>query len=80
MYIILFGVIFGQIMTVHPPNGARAAVMIPSYYMLSGLLWNKIYIYSKQSKLVLFVIISAAVLFSLLDFLFYKDWMLWIKV
>ncbi|KKQ96616.1 MAG: hypothetical protein UT24_C0002G0012 [Candidatus Woesebacteria bacterium GW2011_GWB1_39_12] len=80
LLIIITTIIFGQILTVHPPNGARALLMLPSYYIIAATFFNKIYEISAKNKIVLTIIILLSLFFSLQDFLFYQFWMEWIKV
>ena len=80
LLIIITTIIFGQILTVHPPNGARGLIMLPSYYIIASIFFYKIHEVSGKSKVVLAGITLLSFIFSIQDFLFYQFWMEWIKV
>lgn len=80
-YIVLFlGIVFGQILTVYPPNGARGLIMLPVIYLFSSLALFELYKKSDKSKVFLILIITASLLMSYLDFKYYQYWMTWIPV
>lgn len=78
--IYILGIVFGQILTVDPPNGARGLILLPVIYIFCALFLN--YIYSKFSNknLISIVLIVFSVIISYIDFIFYQYWMTWIKV
>jgi hypothetical protein len=72
--IFVFGLIFGQILTVDPPNGARALIILPIIYFFAALGLEKIYrLYPK--RLLLFIIIIITLLTAYHDFTYYQHWM-----
>ena len=79
IFLIISTVIFGQIMTVNPPNGGRALIMLPAYYIIGSLAFDKISKLTKSNK-VLLIIGATSIIFSLTDLLFYSFWMTWIRV
>jgi len=80
-FLIYFGgLVFGQILTVDPPNGARGLIMLPIIYLFSSLslfyFYNKVKNYYLLSNAI--PIGAFAIAFS--DFYFYINWMSWINV
>jgi 4-amino-4-deoxy-L-arabinose transferase-like glycosyltransferase len=80
LLLILASVFAGQIMTVNPPNGARAIISLPSYYIISGVAFSQFYLKSGRNKFVLYAFYFLAFVFCLSDFYTYQAWMEWIKV
>lgn len=79
LFIFVTGLIAGQMMTVHPPNGSRALILLPIIYLFIGFSLN--YIYNKMPKsLANLAIIFFSILVALSDFVFYQNWMTWIKM
>ena len=79
--IVLFlGIVFGQILTVYPPNGARGLIMLPVIYLFSSLALFELYNKSDKSKVFLILVITASILMSYLDFKYYQYWVTWIPV
>ena len=78
--IYVLGIIFGQILTVNPPNGARGLVMLPAIYVFFALGLFKLYTASGKNKLVLALLAIVSLLYCYLDFSYYQDWMSWIRV
>ncbi len=78
--VLFLTVFFGQIMTVDPPNGARAVIALPSYYIISSMTMWEIYKRSNKSNLVLGSLFFLSFIFLTYDFLIYNFWMKWIKV
>lgn len=78
--IIVFTIAFGQVLTVEPPNGARALVMLPAIYVIFGLGVNSFLNFFKQSKLAKASIIFLSLAYAISDIKFYQYWMTWIKV
>lgn len=74
------GLIFGQILTVDPPNGSRGLILLPIMYLFCGLgLFFLQSNFSWMRKLsLLTVVVSLIAAYS--DFRFYQYWMSWIKV
>jgi len=70
----------GQVMTVDPPNGARALISLPSYYIISGIFFSELYKKGRKNTLILIAIFTLSFFFSILDIYTYKLWMGWIKV
>lgn len=80
LFILLFGLIFGQIMTIHPPNGARGLIVLPAIYFFIGLFLNLLYQKLKNFPFINLLIISFSIIVAIMDFIYYKYWMSWIKV
>lgn len=78
--VLLLGIVFGQILTAHPPNGARGLIMLPAIYLFSSLALFELYNKSDKSKALLILMITASILMSYLDFKYYQYWMIWIPV
>jgi 4-amino-4-deoxy-L-arabinose transferase-like glycosyltransferase len=72
--------IFGQILTTHPPNGARALIILPVIYLFSSLTLFEIYKKFGRYRFAALTMVIVSVIISIWDFMFYKDWMSWIKV
>jgi len=71
--VYLLGLIFGQILTVDPPNGARALIILPMIYFFAALALEKIYrLYPK--RLWLLTIIIVVLLTAYHDFAYYQHW------
>jgi hypothetical protein len=79
-FIYVSGVILGQVLTVDPPNGARGLILLPIIYLFSALSLNSIYNRFRNAKFIVLVLIIFSVIISVIDFLFYQNWMTWIKV
>src|SRR3989338_2235726 len=79
-FIYISGVIFGQILTVYPPNGARGLIILPIVYLFSSL--SLFYIYKEFSKyrFIGHILVLISFIMAFLDFYFYTQWMTWIKV
>src|SRR3989344_3047111 len=79
-FIYLGGLVFGQMLTVDPPNGARGLIMLPIIYLFSSL--SLFYFYNKLEKYTLLrnLIPVGAFTIALFDFFFYINWMSWINV
>lgn len=80
LIIFLSAIIFGQILTVYPPNGARGLIMLPVIYLFSSLALFEFYKKSDKSKVFLLLMLTASLLMSYLDFKYYQYWMIWIPV
>lgn len=80
LFIFFFSLTLGQILTVDPPNGARALGILPIIYICVGI--SLYYVYKKIEFLKKFpyVIIATSVAIGVTDSLFYIYWMSWIKV
>jgi len=79
LFIFAAGLTAGQIMTVHPPNGSRGLIVLPVIYLFIGFSLN--YIYNKIPKsFANLTVIFFSILVALSDFIFYQNWMTWIKV
>jgi len=80
LLIILVTILLGQVLTVDPPNGARALIALPSYYIISSITFSQVYVKSHKNKFVLAALIFLAFFFSLYDLYTYQLWMEWIRV
>jgi len=80
IFIFLTGLLFSQILTVDPPNGSRGLILLPIIYLFSALSLNLIYNKFKDTKFITPALIAFSVIISCVDFLFYQNWMTWIKV
>lgn len=80
LLIYILGIIFGQILTVDPPNGARGLIMLPAIYIFFAVGFYKLYEMTRKNKLFLAFLIIVSLLYCYLDFSYYQDWMGWIKV
>jgi len=78
--IYLLGVIFGQILTINPPNGARGLILLPVIYIFFSLGLYKLYVLTGKTKLLLFLFVLLSLIYSYLDFTYYQYWMTWIKI
>ncbi|MBI4100838.1 hypothetical protein HY439_03850 [Candidatus Microgenomates bacterium] len=78
--ILIAGLIFGQILTVDPPNGSRALVFLPVIFLFSAIALEKILSLTGKHRLFLaaFIIINLALAYA--DFSYYQNWMTWIKM
>lgn len=76
----IVSIIFGQVLTVNPPNGARGLILLPIIYFLVSL--GLFYIYKKLPKKDItnyaFILLTLGVL--IFDVFFYFNWMGWILV
>lgn len=81
-YILLFilGLVFGQILTNNPPNGARAFFLLPIIYFFIAQGINFLYKKKRHMKNRAYIFLGSCFVIALLDFLFYMYWMSWIKV
>lgn len=80
LIIYFFALLFGQILTVDPPNGSRGLILLPIIYIFSALTLNLIFNKFKESKFIIPALITISGIISFLDFLFYQNWMTWIRV
>lgn len=80
LIIYFVGLFFGQIMTVDPPNGSRGLLLLPVIYIFSGLTLHLIYKRFKENKLIVPALVILSATIAYIDFLFYQNWMTWIKV
>jgi hypothetical protein len=80
IFIYILGVTIGQILTIDPPNGARGLILLPIIYLFSALSLNAVYNLFNNAKFATAVLIIFSVIISIIDFLFYLNWMTWIKV
>lgn len=78
--IFVLGLVFGQILTVDPPNGSRGIILLPIIYLLIGVAIFSIYKWYEKRKNLKFILIVFSCVVALLDFLYYIYWMTWIKV
>lgn len=76
-FIYCFGLYFGQIQTVDPPNGARAFMLLPLLYCFAGLG-----LYRVQKKYIFFQNIFPIYMLLTIctDLAIYIHWMTWIQV
>ena len=79
-FIYFSGIIFGQIMTIDPPNGARGLIMLPIIYLFTGISLNFFYQKFKKIRFIKIYILSFSIIVTITDFLYYKYWMSWISV
>lgn len=82
VWFLLFGLgLFGQVLTINPPNGARGLIMAPVLYMFVG---QGIYFmyrqYPSHTERIQQSIIIGALIIAFSDFLFYTQWMSWIRI
>ncbi|MBP7832453.1 MAG: glycosyltransferase family 39 protein [Candidatus Levybacteria bacterium] len=80
LFIFATGLLFSQILTVYPPNGARGLIVLPILYFAIGLALYTIFkkcSYSKKINLLLFV---SSFCIAVIDIVFYFYWMTWIQV
>lgn len=80
IFIMACGIYFGQILTVDPPNGSRGLIMLPSYFIISSVALNEMFLKIKDYKLLIYGLILLIIIFSVCDFIFYQNWMSYIKV
>lgn len=78
--IYFLGLLFGQVLTVDPPNGSRGLILLPIIYIFSALTLNLIFNKLKESRFIIPALIIMSGIISFMDFLFYQNWMSWIKV
>lgn len=76
-FIFIFGLIFGQILTVDPPNGARGLILLPIIYFFAALTLEKIYNLCNKNIFILSLIIVISLLVAYNDFSYYQYWMTW---
>ncbi len=80
LFIFITGLLFSQILTVYPPNGARGLIALPIIYFAIGLTLYTIckrYNHHKKINLLLFI---GAFTIGIIDIVFYFYWMTWIQV
>jgi hypothetical protein len=80
LFIFFSGLIFGQIMTVDPPNGSRGLLLLPVMYIFIGYSLNYFYKIMKNIKYINILLILFSIIITITDFLYYQYWMTWIKV
>ena len=80
LFIYFSGLIFGQILTVDPPNGSRGLILLPIIYIFASLGLFYIYKRFKKYPMSKSILILGTFIVSLSDFYFYTEWMHWIKV
>lgn len=80
LIIFILGLILGQILTVDPPNGSRALVLLPVIYLLPALTLEKLYQLSGRHRLFLVILVILTLIVAYLDFSYYRYWMSWIKL
>lgn len=80
LFIFFSGLLFGQVMTVHPPNGARALIILPAIYFFIALGLKYIYERFRKYSFISLIILVFSILIAISDFIFYLYWMSWIKV
>lgn len=80
LFIYILGIIFGQMLTVHPPNGARGLILLPVVYFFSALTMNHLLQRYKNKKLIKLVALTFTILVYFADILFYQYWMSWTGV
>lgn len=80
LIIYFLGLLFGQILTVDPPNGSRGLILLPIIYIFSALTLNLIFNRFRKNKLIIPFLVIISAIISYMDFLFYQNWMSWIKV
>jgi len=78
--IFLLGLIFGQILTNDPPNGARGLILLPIIYLFIALALYYVYKKFENNILTKPLILIFTFIVILIDLYIYKDWMTWIKV
>lgn len=73
------GIVTGQILTVDPPNGARALLFLPIIYLfIAHGLQSIRSCYQKGSRIGSAVVVAIALTLSILDLSLYAHWMTWI--
>ncbi len=80
LFIFVSGLVFTQILTMYPPNGARGLIVLPVIYLtvaISLFKFQQYYAYHKYTSVILALFTFAVCVF---DILFYFYWMSWIKV
>jgi hypothetical protein len=80
LFLIMLIGLCGQAITVDPPNGARGLVMLPCIYLFFALFLDKVYKMDKKSKYIPVIIVFLSIIYSVSDFMFYQNWMGWIRV
>lgn len=80
IFLFISGLLMGQIMTVDPPNGSRAIIILPIIYLFIALSLNFIYQKFINLPFIKLFIISFSIIVAITDFLYYQYWMTWIKV
>lgn len=81
-FLIIFvtGLLFSQILTVYPPNGARGLIMLPVIYFAIGLILHAIYLKYNHSKKINVLLFIGSFIIGIIDVAFYFYWMTWIQV
>ncbi|MDO8638855.1 MAG: glycosyltransferase family 39 protein [Candidatus Daviesbacteria bacterium] len=80
LFILITGLIFGQILTVYPPNGSRGLILLPIIYLFSSFSFYKLYLLTNKNAYTLSAILVLSLIFATHDFLFYQYWMTWIRI
>jgi hypothetical protein len=80
LFIFLVGLIFSQILTVYPPNGARALIFLPSIYFFIAQATNKLYLKLNKFPFAKAFFVFFFFIVAISDVIFYFNWMTWIKV
>lgn len=81
MSIYTLGLFFGQILTVHPPNGSRGLIILPVIYVCIGFGLSQFRTWidacTPSIKQVLYIFVLSEIV---LDIIIYIHWMTWIQV
>lgn len=80
LFLFFSGLVLGQIMTVHPPNGSRGLILLPTMYIFIGYSLNYLYKKSKTVKNINLLFIILSIIVAIADFIYYQYWMSWIGV
>lgn len=80
LIVFFLGLLFGQLLTVDPPNGSRALVFLPVIYLFSALTVEKFYQLTGRKHLFLIVTVIISGILIYYDFSYYQYWMSWIPV
>lgn len=80
IFIYVVGLVFGQILTVDPPNGSRGLILLPVIYLFSSFGLFFLYKKFEKYKLTKPLFILVAILIAVWDFYIYTNWMSWIQV
>lgn len=79
-FIFLSGLVFGQVLTVDPPNGSRGLILLPIIYIFIGYSFNWLSNLMRNFQWTNLSYISISLIVAITDYFYYQYWMTWIKV
>lgn len=79
LYIV--GLYAGQVLTVDPPNGSRALIILPVIYLFIGIGLHTVYTkIPLPRKMRLIIMLALTAVISMIEITTYFHWMSWITL